>query len=312
MTWRAVTLLTLDDNFVTIPNATVSKAEIVNFHAPTMATARRVKVGVEYDIPPCDVQRVLKAAALETPGVVQKPEPDIRLTDFADSSIVYTVKFWIDQPARHDPIEQAVRVNIWYRLKQAGYGIPFPQQVQVNEKIPDQRLLAHRRAKAIDQVPLLAPLSFEQKLKIAEAARDLSLAPGQALFHQGDAGETFYVIYRGKVEVSIDINGQPKNRRHPRSRRFLRRDVRPHRPAAHRDHPRRRGLGPRGNRQGRPARHLRRRSVGARKNLRDHRPPQRRARSHRQGAAAAATTETVATAKQSLLGRMMKFFRLRS
>ena len=160
MTWRAVTLLTLEDNYVTIPNATVSKAEIINFHAPTTATARIVKVGLEYDLPPLDAQRLLKAAALETAGVVPTPEPDIRLTDFADSAVVYIVKFWIVEPAKHLTIEQLVRVNIWYRLKEAGYEVPFPMQVQVSEKVRDHKAAANLRTRSLDRVPLLAPGSF--------------------------------------------------------------------------------------------------------------------------------------------------------
>ncbi len=126
MTWRAVTIHTNDDNFILIPNATVAKAEIVNFHAPTTATARKVKVGLESDVPPESALAVLKRAAMETPGVLETPPPFVYLEEFADSSVNYAIKFWISEPASHRKIEHLVRVNAWYRLREKGIVIPNP------------------------------------------------------------------------------------------------------------------------------------------------------------------------------------------
>jgi small-conductance mechanosensitive channel/CRP-like cAMP-binding protein len=208
--WRAVTLHLNDDNRVVIPNATVSKSDLINMHAPSKVSARYLNVGVEYDVPPCDVIETLKKAALESPGVLPDPAPYPMVSDFGDNAVIYTIKFWIDQPAKFQPIEAGVRKSIWYRLKERNYAIPFPQQVQVSENVPDPRAAADRRAAALDNVPLLAPLSPGQKREIAEQARDLFLAPGQNLFQQGDPGETFYVISRGKVDVIVDAAGGPK------------------------------------------------------------------------------------------------------
>jgi CRP-like cAMP-binding protein len=148
---------------------------------------------------------VLKQAALESPGVLADPAPYPMVSDFGDNAVMYTIKFWIDEPAKHQPIEAGVRRNIWYRLKEKDYAIPFPQQVQVSERVKDKAAAARRRADAIANVPLLAPLSEQQRLSLGEAARDLALGPGQDLFKQGDPGETFYVICRGKVDVLIDL-----------------------------------------------------------------------------------------------------------
>ena len=56
MTWRAVTLHTTDDNYVVIPNGSIAKQEIVNFHAPTEATARHGedRVGMRSAAVRCD------------------------------------------------------------------------------------------------------------------------------------------------------------------------------------------------------------------------------------------------------------------
>ena len=208
MNWRAVTIHTSDDNFVVIPNSTIAKEQITNFHAPTVATARNIFVGLEYELGPCDAIETLKVSALETPGVLKTPEPRIYLQDYANSAIVYRVKFWVDDPASHPWIEHQVRLNTWYRLKQKGFNIPF--QIQTVEMVnlqkqlaADARAAANVRLRAIETLPLLAPLSPQQKRALADASKDAQLAPGQVLFNQGDTGDSFYVIHKGSVDVLI-------------------------------------------------------------------------------------------------------------
>jgi CRP-like cAMP-binding protein len=209
MTWRAVTLHTTDDNYVVIPNGSIAKQEIINFHAPTEATARMVKIGLESDLPPCDAMEVLTKAAKETAGVEEKPPIEVRVLDFADSSILYGIKFWITEPQRHLHIEHEVRKHVWYRLKERGYTIPSP--IRMVEHVSLHRKLRHQRdgeiasrQETISRIPLLAPLSSDQHRKLAEGAKILQLAPGQVLFTQNDPGESLYIIRRGKAEILID------------------------------------------------------------------------------------------------------------
>ena len=211
MTWRAVTLHTNDDNFILIPNATVAKGDVVNYHAPTTATARTVNVSLESDVPPAEAIAILKAAAVETPGVQGAPEPFVYLEDYGDA-VVYQVKFWISEPRDHHRLEHEVRVHIWYRLREKGIILPNPvrtvEHVSLTHKARQQREAArgHRLA-AIESVPLLGPLTAAEKLQLADSAHDVFLTTGQVLFRQDDTGSSFYVIYRGSVEVLVSPEG---------------------------------------------------------------------------------------------------------
>jgi CRP-like cAMP-binding protein len=159
----------------------------------------------------------LKAAALETHGVVSNPEPFVYLEEFADSAVTYCLKFWISDPQLHKKIEHHVRMNVWYRLKQKGYGIPFPMRTV--EHIPMQarmrRELAdavRQRRYAIDNCGILAPLTDEEKQGLAEEAAEVMLGPEQALFHQGDPGSSFYIIRSGNADVLIKRDGVPETK----------------------------------------------------------------------------------------------------
>jgi small-conductance mechanosensitive channel/CRP-like cAMP-binding protein len=217
MTWRAVTLHTDDDNYIILPNATVAKSEIVNYNVPSRATAKYVEVGLEYDLPPEDAIAVLKTAAMETPGVIARPEPVIYLLNFGDSAIVYQVKIWIEDAGEHEIITHHLRKHIWYRLREKNFNIPFPTRTVEHSSHAAkgrarQTEARGRRVEAIDQVPLLAVLSGEQKRQLADSASEVYLAAGQVLFRQGDAGDSFYILYKGRVEVLVTPEGGGEER----------------------------------------------------------------------------------------------------
>jgi small-conductance mechanosensitive channel/CRP-like cAMP-binding protein len=209
MTWRAVTIHTLEDNHVILPNGTVATGQIVNFNTPTTATARTVQVGLHYDHPPTQAIELLKSTALETDGVAQKPEPYVFLESFDDSAITYAVKFWITEPAAHRKIETRVRTNIWYRVKEKGFSIPFPmrtvEHIHLDKKVEAQAASSTQdRYAAIKELWLFKPLSDDEKRALAKGANDLYLADGQILFRQNAPGETLYVIRWGEAEVLVN------------------------------------------------------------------------------------------------------------
>jgi small-conductance mechanosensitive channel/CRP-like cAMP-binding protein len=214
MTWRAVTLRTDEDDYIIIPNATIAKSDIINYSVPTRATARYVQVGIDYDVPPADAVAVLKRAAMESEGVIGHPEPIIYMEKFGDSAIEYSIKFWLDNPGEHEIVQHHVRMNTWYRLKEAGYNIPFPIRTveHTSAARKERRQLESardRRLAAIDLVPLFQPLSPDQKRQLAESANDLLLTAGQILFQQNDPGDSFFIIARGQVDVLIAPEGAP-------------------------------------------------------------------------------------------------------
>jgi len=208
MNWRAVTIHTQDDNFVVIPNSTIAKEQITNFHAPTVSTACNVRIALESEMIPGEVIGIFTRAVREVPGVLPQPEPEIRLEKFEGSTILYGIKFWIDNPARHEDVEHEVRLAAWYHMRRSGYTVPYTSStIELNSVVRKSKQSdqtdAARRLQTIESVALLSPLSPEQKHALADEARDVLLAPGQSLFRQGDAGDSFYVIQRGSVDVII-------------------------------------------------------------------------------------------------------------
>jgi CRP/FNR family cyclic AMP-dependent transcriptional regulator len=57
------------------------------------------------------------------------------------------------------------------------------------------------RAAFLAGVPLFASLAEQERLALAEACRVRTFPPGEALFHQGDAGHALYILRSGQVKI---------------------------------------------------------------------------------------------------------------
>ena len=85
-------LITSDNKIISIPNNAVVSAEIVNYSA-TGTRRVEIKVSASYDADPKQVVALLLQAA-DVPGVHKDPAPFAALSNYADSSIEYTLRVW--------------------------------------------------------------------------------------------------------------------------------------------------------------------------------------------------------------------------
>ena len=93
--WRAVRLLTLEQEMVVIPHKLISSTMIRNFTQPNRIHAERIRIGFSYNHPPNLARQVLKSTALETKGILLDPEPEVFTLNYDDSAVSYEVKFFI-------------------------------------------------------------------------------------------------------------------------------------------------------------------------------------------------------------------------
>ena len=95
ITLRTTELRTLDGRFVLIPNGDVFTSAVVNF---SRAKQRRVEltIGVAADSDLDKVARVTLATIGGITGVLENPSPKVAFDNFGDSTIDFTVYFWVD------------------------------------------------------------------------------------------------------------------------------------------------------------------------------------------------------------------------
>lgn len=201
--WRSTRLRTNDDIFLDIPNKTIVTSTITNLNFPTNTHANRIRVGFEYGSPPNVVREVLQRSAEAAPYVVSHPPVRIFLKDFADSSVVYEIKYSCDDEARFNEIEDAIRTNIWYEAKRAGLNMPFPQRVvQITREKAAARSLDELRNLAL-KLDLLTPLNEAQREHLLANAHVLRFGRGERIIKQGDDGCSMFVVFNGELEVFV-------------------------------------------------------------------------------------------------------------
>lgn len=200
--WRSVTLLTRQGDHVSFPHSMVAKMEIHNYSFPTRLHACEVQVGVHYKHPPSTVEVVLLRCAREVSGVCDQPPPEVRLTAYHDFSVLYTIKLWIDDFARMQVIESDVRKRVWYHFRREHIEIPFPIREVHHRRAALVTDAAAEHLQLLHEIEFLKVLTDEQRQELARRLATQIFARGETICHQGEPGNTFYIVKSGQVEVS--------------------------------------------------------------------------------------------------------------
>lgn len=92
---RSTEIRTFDGRAVIVPNADVLNHAIINF---TRSVNRRIElpVSVAYGSDPEQVQKMVLEAVGQVPGLLDDPAPQVVVRNFGDSSINFTVFYWVD------------------------------------------------------------------------------------------------------------------------------------------------------------------------------------------------------------------------
>ncbi len=125
---RSTRLLTRDDIEITMPNALMANAKIINESGGPMEGERiRIKVGVAYGSDVDQVVEVLKRLAVEHRHICPEPTPRVRMRGFGASSLDFELLCWIDDPVLRGRLSHALYMEVYKTFDQLGIEIPFAQ-----------------------------------------------------------------------------------------------------------------------------------------------------------------------------------------
>lgn len=125
---RSTRILTRDDIEVTVPNAIIANAKILNESGGTGEAHRiRVPVGVAYGSDVDLVCQVLEAVAREHPDILKDPEPRVRMRAFGPSSLDFELLGWIPASVLRGKVVHDLLLTIYRRFREERITIPFPQ-----------------------------------------------------------------------------------------------------------------------------------------------------------------------------------------
>ena len=207
--WRSTRLRTNDAIYLDIPNNEIVKQTIVNLHYPTEVHAMRIRVGLEYRVPPNLVKDVLARAASSANGVLAHPPVKVFLVDFSEYAVIYEIKFYMGNHARINEINDAVRTNVWYELKRQRLTVPFPiRTLQLERHAGPLVQEGYAEARAIlrgDRLFQCLPDSHLENL-LKNSKMDY-FGRGEAVIEEGAEGESLFILLRGMAHVTVVKQG---------------------------------------------------------------------------------------------------------
>src|SRR5437016_11349769 len=207
--WRSTRLCTNDDIYLDIPNNEMVSHQIVNLHYPTETHAMRIRVSIDYGVPPNRMKDALGRAAQSANNVLAHPPVRVFLVDFGDHAVIYEIKFYMGNHSRINETNDSVRTNVWYELKRQGITIPFPIRtlhVQRKAALPVQEDQAEAMS-ILRGERLFECLSEDQLNQMVNQARLKLFGRGEPVIEEGAAGDSMFVMLRGAANVFVSKNG---------------------------------------------------------------------------------------------------------
>jgi small-conductance mechanosensitive channel len=126
---RVTRVRTFDNELLTVPNSELTENVVKN---PVEADRLRLKFvfGIGYDD---DIERateIITEEAESHDGIMDEPNPSVRVTELADSYIGLRSRIWIPDPSRADFVKTRSEYveNVKNRFDDEGIEIPFPQR----------------------------------------------------------------------------------------------------------------------------------------------------------------------------------------
>jgi small-conductance mechanosensitive channel len=206
--WRSTRLRTNDGIYLDIPNYQIARNPIINLHYPTQVHAMRIRVGADYDVPPNRVKDALYRAASTAEGVVPDPPTRVFVVDFAESAVIYEIKFSMGNHRAYNEVSDAIRTNIWYEFKRQQITIPFPIRTLRLQRGPKHTGDAQAEARAILRSEALFDCMNDAQLEnVLKNAQIHRYGRGERLIREGDASDSMFVMLRGTAAVSVARNG---------------------------------------------------------------------------------------------------------
>ena len=135
---RSTRLLTRDDVEITLPNAQIANAKIVNESGGRWVKSRvTIYVGVAYGSDVDRVREILLRAAGSVEQVLDHPEPRVRFSELGDSALIFRVLCWIDDPVLRGRCVDGLNTAVYKALNAEGISIPFPQrELHLRQPLP--------------------------------------------------------------------------------------------------------------------------------------------------------------------------------
>ena len=134
---RSTRMLTRDDVEITVPNAVIANAKIINESGgPNTKMRVRVPVGVAYGSDVDQVCGILQAVGEEHENTCSNPAPRVRMRGFGASSLDFDLLVWIEEPETRGLIIHELLMETYKAFARDGIEIPYSKHDVFIKEMP--------------------------------------------------------------------------------------------------------------------------------------------------------------------------------
>lgn len=136
---RATEILTNDNISIIVPNSQFISQTVINWSHTNRSVRFNFPVGVSYREDPQEVKQVLLDIAMDNPGVLKNPRPDVLFFEYGESAMNFNLRVWTREYINSPGV---LRSQLYYeiarRFREKGIEIPFPQYDIHIKNMPQQ------------------------------------------------------------------------------------------------------------------------------------------------------------------------------
>jgi len=126
---RYISVTAWDGTEYLIPNEDIVTGRVINWTHSNRNILVRMEFGASYNADPKKVTDIILSAVSGMERVLEAPAPACLLKGFGDSSVGYTLAFWISDPENGMAgLRSEINLKVWYLFKENNIEIPFPQR----------------------------------------------------------------------------------------------------------------------------------------------------------------------------------------
>lgn len=216
LNWRTLTIMTLRNECVILPNNQIAQSRIINYTRPGPMVACDLLVGVARTHPPSAVKAVLAAAFGDLDGLAPAQSPQVMVWEYADSYIKYGIRYWFHDYGLKLKLQDAVLTRVWYALQRAEMTLSTPlREINMHLIAADHEqttTLARQQQliQALRPVTLFEGLSEAQLEQIVASTRLQRFTANETLVREGEPGDSLFIIKSGRTDVGVtNADGRP-------------------------------------------------------------------------------------------------------
>ena len=221
---RSTRIRTLQGSHIIIPNGILIEGKIHNLSYDSFKGRIELDIFVSDDSDPVVVTEAMLMSAYMEPAVLREPPPKVLFLGFENDAFKFQLWVWVKEIYNQPVYMSSLRFLIHHNLHQQGISIPWdhiniylhhPQKSKQLESSPNNTTNGVKNYHSLTNKPLsardllLQVTYFEtftnvELRKLIEIGYRKRLRPLEFLFHEGEPGDTFYIILSGAVEVFVE------------------------------------------------------------------------------------------------------------